>query len=369
MLFHGLQAEGLSTGNPRPPSCSSATSVSSLGSVDSTLSNYSQGNTGLTAGEQQVSHFLMSVQDGGDQIILVPQKSMSAVIPKVPPRASSAPPQAISASALAQGCLIRSSSLTSELPSMAERSDCKTSDVPSTENMVVEACSSTSGLNEHFLVQTDLNTIASVLPVVKPKHCDGTSRKVEMTSNVVSHQGGLGILLELPQLAPISSASLVATSPSMLVRGINSQTAGNVTQNQTFRATLPGNVSRSYFLAHGGNVSATNNASVLQNVSQLPLVSVNITQFNSSLSTSSSSSSSSPSSIPPMVSSQQLNVAGLPISAQSPHFVNQAVIATPANQPNCVCNLKAMIACKKCGAFCHDDCIGPLRLCVTCLIR
>lgn len=35
---------------------------------------------------------------------------------------------------------------------------------------------------------------------------------------------------------------------------------------------------------------------------------------------------------------------------------------------NCACNHKAMVVCKKCGAFCHNDCIGPSRLCVTCLI-
>lgn len=39
------------------------------------------------------------------------------------------------------------------------------------------------------------------------------------------------------------------------------------------------------------------------------------------------------------------------------------------NDNNCACNLKAMVMCLKCGAFCHDDCIGPSRLCVTCLIR
>lgn len=35
---------------------------------------------------------------------------------------------------------------------------------------------------------------------------------------------------------------------------------------------------------------------------------------------------------------------------------------------SCACNHKAMVMCKKCGAFCHDDCIGPSKLCVTCLI-
>ncbi|XP_041105742.1 putative Polycomb group protein ASXL2 isoform X2 [Polyodon spathula] len=35
---------------------------------------------------------------------------------------------------------------------------------------------------------------------------------------------------------------------------------------------------------------------------------------------------------------------------------------------NCFCRLKAMIMCKGCGAFCHDDCIGPSKLCVSCLV-
>jgi TolA-binding protein len=33
------------------------------------------------------------------------------------------------------------------------------------------------------------------------------------------------------------------------------------------------------------------------------------------------------------------------------------------------CNVKAMVICKQCGAFCHSDCIGPQSVCVTCLIR
>uniref|UniRef100_A0A803YJM9 ASXL transcriptional regulator 1 n=1 Tax=Meleagris gallopavo TaxID=9103 RepID=A0A803YJM9_MELGA len=34
----------------------------------------------------------------------------------------------------------------------------------------------------------------------------------------------------------------------------------------------------------------------------------------------------------------------------------------------CSCSLKAMIMCKGCGAFRHDDCIGPSKLCVLCLV-
>uniref|UniRef100_A0A8C5PUV0 ASXL transcriptional regulator 1 n=1 Tax=Leptobrachium leishanense TaxID=445787 RepID=A0A8C5PUV0_9ANUR len=34
----------------------------------------------------------------------------------------------------------------------------------------------------------------------------------------------------------------------------------------------------------------------------------------------------------------------------------------------CSCSLKAMRTCKGCGAFCHNDCIGPAKLCVLCLV-
>lgn len=37
-------------------------------------------------------------------------------------------------------------------------------------------------------------------------------------------------------------------------------------------------------------------------------------------------------------------------------------------ESNCACSLKALVLCSKCGAYCHDDCIGPSKLCVTCLI-
>ncbi|XP_068436777.1 putative Polycomb group protein ASXL2 isoform X2 [Clinocottus analis] len=37
-------------------------------------------------------------------------------------------------------------------------------------------------------------------------------------------------------------------------------------------------------------------------------------------------------------------------------------------QSKCYCRLKAMIMCNGCGAFCHDDCIGPSKLCVSCLV-
>ena len=41
---------------------------------------------------------------------------------------------------------------------------------------------------------------------------------------------------------------------------------------------------------------------------------------------------------------------------------------TSESKTDCECNLKGMITCKKCGAFCHNDCMGPAKLCVTCLV-
>ena len=40
---------------------------------------------------------------------------------------------------------------------------------------------------------------------------------------------------------------------------------------------------------------------------------------------------------------------------------------TPGQPSNCECSMKAMVMCKNCGAFCHNDCIGPSKLCVNCL--
>ncbi|KAK7100125.1 putative Polycomb group protein ASXL2 [Littorina saxatilis] len=36
---------------------------------------------------------------------------------------------------------------------------------------------------------------------------------------------------------------------------------------------------------------------------------------------------------------------------------------------SCMCNHKAMVMCMQCGAFCHELCTGPSKLCVKCLVR
>ncbi|NXS34666.1 ASX protein, partial [Pomatostomus ruficeps] len=52
----------------------------------------------------------------------------------------------------------------------------------------------------------------------------------------------------------------------------------------------------------------------------------------------------------------------LPVQA----FAEDGTMEDPPSK--CYCRLKAMIMCKGCGAFCHDDCIGPSKLCVSCLV-
>ncbi|KAH3699087.1 polycomb protein Asx-like [Dreissena polymorpha] len=42
-------------------------------------------------------------------------------------------------------------------------------------------------------------------------------------------------------------------------------------------------------------------------------------------------------------------------------------VAVKDQSTDCSCDLKAMKACSKCGAFCHADCIGPSKLCVSCV--
>ena len=33
----------------------------------------------------------------------------------------------------------------------------------------------------------------------------------------------------------------------------------------------------------------------------------------------------------------------------------------------CMCVLKPMVMCRRCGAFCHSDCISPMSVCASCV--
>ncbi len=55
--------------------------------------------------------------------------------------------------------------------------------------------------------------------------------------------------------------------------------------------------------------------------------------------------------------------AGNTTDSSNDEAVEKACLTT-----DCDCHLKAMIMCTRCGAFCHDDCIGPTQLCFTCIV-
>ena len=48
--------------------------------------------------------------------------------------------------------------------------------------------------------------------------------------------------------------------------------------------------------------------------------------------------------------------------------LSSSLINAPASDYRCTCDCKPLIACKKCGAYCHDDCIGQTKLCGNCLV-
>ena len=54
--------------------------------------------------------------------------------------------------------------------------------------------------------------------------------------------------------------------------------------------------------------------------------------------------------------------------ANKAHENGTTPMSTLKDASNCICNKKALVMCRKCGAFCHDDCIGLAELCVACLI-
>lgn len=48
--------------------------------------------------------------------------------------------------------------------------------------------------------------------------------------------------------------------------------------------------------------------------------------------------------------------------------LSASLLTGRTNDYKCTCECKPLIACKKCGAYCHDDCIGQTKLCGNCLV-
>ncbi|EDW32050.1 GL11444 [Drosophila persimilis] len=72
---------------------------------------------------------------------------------------------------------------------------------------------------------------------------------------------------------------------------------------------------------------------------------------------------------PPLQQPQQQAVHPLLQLRQSGENTPPGSEAATAPANNCACSLNAMVICQQCGAFCHDDCIGAAKLCVSCGIR
>ena len=48
--------------------------------------------------------------------------------------------------------------------------------------------------------------------------------------------------------------------------------------------------------------------------------------------------------------------------------LSASLVSARTTDYKCTCECKPLIACKKCGAYCHDDCIGQTKLCGNCLV-
>lgn len=93
----------------------------------------------------------------------------------------------------------------------------------------------------------------------------------------------------------------------------------------------------------GGAVSYTANVSVMDNSSFARSMTDGVLQLH------------------PRLAAAQSTTTTLTIQAFAESAAEEVAL-------KCSCRLKAMIMCQGCGAFCHDDCIGPSKLCVSCLV-
>lgn len=70
----------------------------------------------------------------------------------------------------------------------------------------------------------------------------------------------------------------------------------------------------------------------------------------------------------PGMSSSTPPLQGVATGASTNETANEGVGEKSCRSTDCNCHLKAMIMCTRCGAFCHNDCIGPTQLCITCIV-
>lgn len=118
-------------------------------------------------------------------------------------------------------------------------------------------------------------------------------------------------------------------------------------------------------MSQHSNASIRSNMNNMQHIDFQTQSSANSMQPVSSMNMQPGNNVQSVGNIQHIVSSASMN--GMTVTG--PGNQNFSSGKNDASEEGCPCNMKAMIICMKCGAFCHHDCIGPTRLCVACLIR
>lgn len=155
-------------------------------------------------------------------------------------------------------------------------------------------------------------------------------------------------------LDPGSNAVIVSSNGPMVA----SPATGLITSTSAQSPLPPGSNGSSNTSSILISSSTTTNSSSNNNNNSISNNNSSIGIINNSSSTSSNSNSSSSS------SSNSSN------NGNTHHHQQQQQQQQGGSAPSsCSCSLNAMVICQKCGAFCHDDCIGASKLCVSCVIR
>ncbi|XP_028406138.1 putative Polycomb group protein ASXL2 [Dendronephthya gigantea] len=134
--------------------------------------------------------------------------------------------------------------------------------------------------------------------------------------------------------------------------------------------------------------SEDNTRTVVQPTSSDPVIDVVSVQATEAVGTASTTVETDvqeqepkPSTTEPVPISQELSTVPTPISpmvGEQPTSKEKAVKKTSRKKKEtktvnntlgfpCMCVLKPMVMCRRCGAFCHSDCINPMSVCASCV--
>lgn len=288
-----------------------------------------------------------------------------------PPRSSSAPPstlsnsknskQVVESTATDNNNMGRSASVDDSINSLYSNSQQKESSSPSASDHMPDDAVDDAADTEHKLnlSQEEVNFLSRAGTATAPEQKEPPSNSTSVSTDVQSSSPSpLSHNTLLPPPPPPSSSLPLSstTTPSNVVSGCPSPQTQHSPMTQILQPDSVGSV-QNIALNLANNVEA--------HISSLLSTPVSIIATTTPVHVIGATSVGNPvhviqSTVLPSV------VAAAAAAATAGPVPNGG--CGIAQSPNCACSLKAMVMCKKCGAFCHDDCIGPSRLCVTCLI-